>query len=50
VEQKETFGKILRQKFNYQEGRETKGKRKTIWKGVRLIKWHSNDPLQEVLI
>jgi P4 family phage/plasmid primase-like protien len=50
VEQKETFGKILKQKHNYQDGRGTKGERKTIWKGIRLIKWNNNDPLQEVLI
>ena len=50
VEQKETLGKILKQKYNYQDGRETKGERKTIWKGRRLIKWNSNDPLQDVLI
>jgi P4 family phage/plasmid primase-like protien len=49
VEQKETFGKLLK-KYNYQDGRETKGERKTIWKGIRLIKWNNNDPLQEVLI
>ena len=28
VEQKETFGKILKQKYGYQDGRETKGERK----------------------
>ena len=50
VEQKENFGKILKKKHNYQDGRETKGERKTIWKGIRLIKWNNNDPLQEVLI
>ena len=51
VEQKETFGKILKQKHNYQDGREPKGeKRKTIWKGIRLIKWNNNDPLQDILI
>ena len=50
VEQKETFGKILKQKHSYQDGRGTKGERKTIWKGIRLIKWNNNDPLQEVLI
>ena len=50
VEQKETFGKILKQKHTYQDGRETKGERKTIWKGIRLIKWNNNDPLQDILI
>lgn len=50
VEQKETFGKILKQKYNYQDGRETKGERKTKWKGTRLNKWNNNDPLQDILI
>ena len=50
VEQKETFGKILKQKHTYQDGRETKGERKTIWKGIRLIKWNNNDRLQDILI
>ena len=50
VEQKETLGKILKQKYNYQDGRETKGERKTIWKGIRLVKWKNNDPLQDILI
>ena len=50
MEQKETFGKILKQKYNYQDGRETKGERKTIWKGIRLVKWNNNDPLQDILI
>jgi P4 family phage/plasmid primase-like protien len=51
VEQKETFGKILKQKHNYQDGREPKGeKRKTIWKGIRSVKWNNNDPLQDILI
>ena len=51
VEQKETFGKILKQRYNYQDGREPKGeKRKTIWEGKRLIKWNNNDPLQDILI
>jgi P4 family phage/plasmid primase-like protien len=50
IEQKETFGKILKQKCNYQDGRETKGERKTIWKGIRLVKWNNNDPLQDILI
>ena len=47
---KKTLDKILKQKHNYQDGRETKGERKTIWKGIRLIKWNNNDPLQDILI
>lgn len=51
VEQKETFGKILKQTHNYPDGRGPKGeKRKKIWKGIRLVKWNHNDPLQDILI
>jgi putative DNA primase/helicase len=37
IESKENFGKILKKKYNFQEGRESFGRRKTFWKGVRLI-------------
>ena len=36
VESKENFGKILKKRFNYQDGREASGVGRTIWKGVRL--------------
>lgn len=37
VESKENFGKILKKQYGYEEGREASGKRRTIWKGVRLV-------------
>jgi putative DNA primase/helicase len=37
VESKENFGKILKKKYHYQDGREASGERRTIWKGVRLV-------------
>jgi putative DNA primase/helicase len=37
VESKENFGKILKNKHDFQDGREASGDRRTIWKGVRLV-------------
>jgi putative DNA primase/helicase len=37
VESKENFGKMLKNKYQYQDGREASGERRTIWKGVRLV-------------
>jgi len=50
IEQKETFGKILKNKHRFRDGREASGERKTIWTGRRQIKWINNDPKQETLI
>ena len=50
IEQKETFGKIVKNKHRFIEGREASGGRKTTWKGVRLIKWINTDPKQETLM
>jgi P4 family phage/plasmid primase-like protien len=50
IEQKETFGKILKNKHRFSDGREASGERKTTWKGVRLIKWINTDPKQETLM
>jgi hypothetical protein len=36
IESKENFGKILKNKYEFQEGRESSGRRKTFWRGVRL--------------
>jgi hypothetical protein len=36
VESKENFGKILKNKYEFKEGRESSGRRKTFWRGVRL--------------
>jgi putative DNA primase/helicase len=37
VETKENFGKILKNRYHYKEGRESSGERRTIWKEVRLV-------------
>jgi hypothetical protein len=37
VSSKENVGKILKKKYGYQEGRESSGDRRTVWKGVRLV-------------
>jgi putative DNA primase/helicase len=37
VQSKENFGKILKKKHDFQDGREASGERRTIWKGVRLV-------------
>jgi putative DNA primase/helicase len=37
VESKENLGKILKKKYQYQDGRDASGERRTIWKGVRLV-------------
>ena len=37
VESKENFGKILKNKYHYKEGRESSGERRTIWREVRLV-------------
>jgi putative DNA primase/helicase len=37
VESKENFGKILKNKHDFLDGREASGERRTIWKGVRLV-------------
>ena len=35
------FGKILKNKFGFQEGRESSGRRRTFWKGIKLAeKYH----------
>jgi putative DNA primase/helicase len=37
VESKENFGKILKNKHDFQDGREASDERRTVWKGVRLV-------------
>jgi hypothetical protein len=36
IESKESFGKILKNKYEFQEGREPSCRRKTFWRGVKL--------------
>jgi hypothetical protein len=44
---KESLGKILKKK--YQEGRESSGKRETLWKGIKLKEEYNIDVRQETL-
>jgi hypothetical protein len=37
IQSKENFGKILKRNFNFQEGRESSGLRRPVWKKVRLV-------------
>jgi putative DNA primase/helicase len=37
VQSKENFGRILKRNFNFQEGRESSGLRRPVWKKVRLV-------------
>ena len=44
---KESLGKILKNKF--QEGRESSGKRETLWKGIKLTEKYAIESLQQTL-
>jgi hypothetical protein len=37
IQSKENFGKILKRNFSFQEGRESSGLRRPVWKKVRLV-------------
>ena len=37
IQSKENFGKILKRSFSFQEGRESSGLRRPVWKKVRLV-------------
>ena len=47
IQSKETLGKSLKSEF--QEGRESCGERRTIWKGVKLIEKYKIELKQETL-
>ena len=51
IESYDQFCKLVKKKFPHElgEGRDSSKDRKTIWKGIRLIKWSNPDPLQEIL-
>jgi putative DNA primase/helicase len=51
VESYDQFCKLVKKKFLHElaEGRLSSKDRKTIWKGIKLIKWSNPDPLQEIL-
>lgn len=47
----EKFGEILKQEYHYNDGRKTIGnKRKTVWIGIKLVKWVNIEPSQKILI
>lgn len=49
IESKENFGKILKNKHSFEEGRESSAKRKTLWKGIKLTKKYLIEPDQQIL-
>ena len=51
IESYDQFCKLIKKKFPHElrEGRDSSKDRKTIWKGIRLLKWSNSDPLQEIL-
>jgi putative DNA primase/helicase len=51
IESYDQFSKLVKKKFPLElgEGRDSSKDRKTIWKGIKLIKWSNPDPLQEIL-
>jgi putative DNA primase/helicase len=49
VESKENFGKFLKKQFNYQDGREASGDRRTVWKGVKLTGIYILEDEQQML-
>ncbi len=51
IESYDHFCKLVKKKFPHElgEGRDSSKDRKTIWKGIKLIKWSNPDPLQEIL-
>ena len=51
IESYDQFCKLVKKKFPHElgEGRDSSKDRKTIWKGIRLIKWDNPDPLQQIL-
>ena len=51
IESYHQFCKLVKKKFPHElgEGRDSSKDRKTIWKGIKLIKWSNPDPLQDIL-
>jgi putative DNA primase/helicase len=52
IESYDQFCKLVKKKFlphELGEGRDSSKDRKTIWKGIKLIRWSNQDPLQEIL-
>jgi hypothetical protein len=51
IESYDQFCKLVKKKFSHElgEGRDSSKDRKSIWKGIKLIKWDNSDPLQNIL-
>jgi putative DNA primase/helicase len=52
IESYDQFCKLVKKKFlphELGEGRDSSKDRKTIWKGIKLIRWSNQDPLQDIL-
>jgi phage/plasmid-associated DNA primase len=49
VESKENLGRILKNKFRFQEGRDNSEPRKRFWKGIRLTEKYNIPQLQQTL-
>jgi P4 family phage/plasmid primase-like protien len=50
VEGMENFGRLVKRKFTeLKETRDSSEERKTMWKGINLMKWANSDVLQDIL-
>jgi P4 family phage/plasmid primase-like protien len=48
----DSFCRAVKRKFQYEglsDGRDNSKERKALWKGIKLIKWETTDPAQDVL-
>lgn len=45
----ENLGKILINKYRFDDGRQSSGERKTVWKGARLAEKYQIEPNQQIL-
>ena len=51
IESQENFSKILKREHRFEDGRKIISKeRKTIWIGIKLVKWNNTDTKQQILI
>ena len=49
VQSKESLGKNLKKMHEFEEGRESSGERRTIWKGIKLTGKYNIELKQETL-
>jgi putative DNA primase/helicase len=50
IESKENLGKILKNKHNFQDGRESTGERRTVWKGLKLCATYNLEEEQQMIL